>query len=95
MKWLGVKDDFMEIKSYVFFLLINWDDFINKKIIFFFNLNVSGFNDLWYFDFEFIEEFVFNFIGKFFDSIFVIVSVKEVVEVFLGFFYVFFMDFFF
>uniref|UniRef100_A0A2I2YIH1 non-specific serine/threonine protein kinase n=1 Tax=Gorilla gorilla gorilla TaxID=9595 RepID=A0A2I2YIH1_GORGO len=86
-KRLGAKDDFMEIKSHVFFSLINWDDLINKKITPPFNPNVSGPNDLRHFDPEFTEEPVPNSIGKSPDSVLVTASVKEAAEAFLGFSY--------
>nr|2R5T_A Chain A, Serine/threonine-protein kinase Sgk1 [unidentified]3HDM_A Chain A, Serine/threonine-protein kinase Sgk1 [Homo sapiens]3HDN_A Chain A, Serine/threonine-protein kinase Sgk1 [Homo sapiens] len=86
-KRLGAKDDFMEIKSHVFFSLINWDDLINKKITPPFNPNVSGPNDLRHFDPEFTEEPVPNAIGKAPDSVLVTASVKEAAEAFLGFSY--------
>uniref|UniRef100_A0A8C5VVM6 Serum/glucocorticoid regulated kinase 1 n=1 Tax=Microcebus murinus TaxID=30608 RepID=A0A8C5VVM6_MICMU len=86
-KRLGAKDDFMEIKSHVFFSLINWDDLINKKISPPFNPNVSGPSDLRHFDPEFTEEQVPNSIGRSPDSILITASVKEAAEAFLGFSY--------
>lgn len=86
-KRLGAKDDFMEIKSHIFFSLINWDDLINKKITPPFNPNVSGPSDLRHFDPEFTEEPVPSSIGRSPDSILVTASVKEAAEAFLGFSY--------
>nr|XP_012594934.1 serine/threonine-protein kinase Sgk1 isoform X1 [Microcebus murinus] len=86
-KRLGAKDDFMEIKSHVFFSLINWDDLINKKITPPFNPNVSGPSDLRHFDPEFTEEPVPNSIGRSPDSILITASVKEAAKAFLGFSY--------
>ncbi|KFO32210.1 Serine/threonine-protein kinase Sgk1 [Fukomys damarensis] len=86
-KRLGAKDDFMELKSHIFFSLINWDDLINKKIMPPFNPNVSGPSDLRHFDPEFTEEPVPNSIGRSPDSILITASVKEAAEAFLGFSY--------
>ncbi|KAI6071276.1 Serine/threonine-protein kinase Sgk1 isoform X2 [Aix galericulata] len=86
-KRLGAKEDFMEIKSHIFFSPINWDDLINKKITPPFNPNVSGPSDLRHFDPEFTDEPVPNSIGQSPDSILITASVKEAAEAFLGFSY--------
>uniref|UniRef100_A0A8C5XRM8 non-specific serine/threonine protein kinase n=1 Tax=Microcebus murinus TaxID=30608 RepID=A0A8C5XRM8_MICMU len=86
-KWLRAKDDFMEIKSHVFFSLINWDDLINKKSTPPFNPNVSGPSNLRHSYPEFTEEPVPNSIGRSPNSILITASVKEAAEAFLGFSY--------
>ncbi|KAM5228713.1 LOW QUALITY PROTEIN: serine/threonine-protein kinase Sgk1-like [Ctenodactylus gundi] len=93
-KWLGAKDDFMEIKNHDFFSLINCDDLINKKITPHFNPNVSGPSDLQHFDTELTEEPYPTSVGRSPNSILITASLKEAAEAFLGFSYPLSMEFF-
>ncbi|XP_062385384.1 STKc_SGK domain-containing protein isoform X2 [Sardina pilchardus] len=52
-KRLGVKDDFLELKTHAFFSPINWDDLMARKITPPFVPSVSGPTDLRHFDPEF------------------------------------------
>uniref|UniRef100_A0AAQ4NQ27 Serum/glucocorticoid regulated kinase 1 n=1 Tax=Gasterosteus aculeatus aculeatus TaxID=481459 RepID=A0AAQ4NQ27_GASAC len=91
-KRLGCADDFIEIKSHVFFSPINWDDLNAKKITPPFNPNVTGPNDLRHFDPEFTDEPVPSSIGCSPDSALVTASIKDAAEAFVGFSYAPSMD---
>ncbi|KAK7906847.1 hypothetical protein WMY93_015459 [Mugilogobius chulae] len=91
-KRLGCKDDFLEIKTHIFFSPINWDDLNAKRINPPFNPNVTGPNDLRHFDPEFTDEPVPSSIGCSPDSTLVTASIKEASEAFVGFSYAPSMD---
>ncbi|XP_072355818.1 serine/threonine-protein kinase Sgk1 isoform X1 [Scyliorhinus torazame] len=86
-KRLGAKEDFVDIKTHIFFSTINWIDLNAKRLTPPFNPNVSGPSDLQHFDPEFTEEPVPNSIGRSPDNALITASVKEASEAFLGFSY--------
>jgi serum/glucocorticoid-regulated kinase 1 len=86
-KGLSAMGDFMEIKSHIFFSLINWDDSINK-ITQPFNPNVSRSSYLQHFSPEVTDESVPSSISRSPDSILVTARGKEAAEAFLSFSYI-------
>lgn len=85
---LGVKNDFVDIKSHPFFAPINWRLLDERRVRPPYNPNVSGQMDLKHFDPEFVREPVPASVGKSAGSQVVSASVQEADNVFEGFSYV-------